>query len=233
MSPWQRWRWWRLQRRRQQAAGTMPESSLRTNYLQPLPAARLPLAETPLLAVDLEMTGLNASEGEIVSIGWVPLNPGRYGLSIDLKNTGHVLVLSEAGGGVGHSATVHGIRDCDRLPGLGLEQALEALYSALENRIPVFHHAPLDRAFLDRACRRIWNTPWLSPVIDTLAWHRRRQINQHDDKAANVTRLDALRAWYRLEPRDAHHALDDALSCAELLLILNAKGRPRLGDVAR
>lgn len=232
MNPLQRWRWSRLRRQRAACAGTLPDSALRRVLGSDLPPAREPLYRVDLLAIDLEMTGLDSDRDEIVSIGWVPLNAGPRGLAIDLKGCGHVLVQSDAVESVGHSATIHGIRDCDRRPGILLEQALEALFVPLAGRIPVFHHAPLDSAFIDRACRSIWNTSWVSPVIDTLAWHRQRQLRNDDTAAANIGGLDALRQWYGLSPRNHHHALDDALSCAELVLILAAEARPRLIDVA-
>ena len=232
MSPLQRWRWSRLRRQRAVCASELSDSALRRMLKRDLPSAREALHRVNLLAIDLEMTGLDSSRDEIVSIGWVPINTGPHGLGIDLKGCGHVLVQSEAVESVGHSATIHGIRDCDRRPGISLEQALEALFDSLAGRIPVFHHAPLDSAFIDRACRSIWNTGWVSPTIDTLAWHRQRQLRKNDASAANVTGLDALRRWHGLSPRSHHHALDDALSCAELVLILAAEARPRLIDVA-
>lgn len=231
MSPLQRWRWSRLRRQRAACASELPDSALRRVLKSDLPSAGEALHRVDLLAIDLEMTGLDSSRDEIVSIGWVPLNAGPNGLAIDLKGCGHILVQSDAVESVGQSATIHGIRDCDRRPGISLEQALEALFEPLVGRVPVFHHAPLDSAFIDRACRSIWNAGWVSPVIDTLAWHRQRQLHKGDTTAANVTGLDALRRWHGLSPRAHHHALDDALSCAELALILAAEARPRLIDV--
>ncbi|MEM1080877.1 MAG: exonuclease domain-containing protein [Pseudomonadota bacterium] len=233
MSLWQRWQWSRLQQLRQRAAEALPDCGAKRCYQRPLPRAGQALSETPLLAIDLEMTGLAADRGEIVSFGWVPITPGRRGLQIDLKQAQHVLIESDAVESVGESATIHGIRDCDRAPGVPLAQGLAALFEALHDRIAVFHHAPLDTAYLDRACRKVWQVGWMGPVVDTLAWHRRRQLSQDQAAAAEVTQLDALRRWYDLDARAAHNALDDALSCAELVLILNAEAKPRLGAVAR
>ena len=227
-----RWRWSRLKRSRAAAAEQLPECALRKTLSSDLPSPNQPLGRIPLLAVDLEMTGLDASQDEIVSIGWVPINAGPNGLAIDLNGCGHVLVQTGDVDSVGQSATIHGIRDCDRAPGVELDTALETFFEALGSRMPVFHHAPLDRAFIERACQQLWNTSWISPVIDTLAWHRARQLRNEDEAAANTTALDAVRNWYGLAPRASHHALDDALSCAELALILSVESQARLIDVA-
>ena len=67
----------------------------------------------PLLAIDLEMTGLDPSTDAIVSIGWVPIDQG----AIDLGGASEVGLAADTSRSVGHSATIHGIRDCDRVGG--------------------------------------------------------------------------------------------------------------------
>ncbi|MEM7054342.1 MAG: 3'-5' exonuclease [Pseudomonadota bacterium] len=231
MTPWQRWRWLRLKRQRAAAAESLNDCALRKVLVADLPNPGRRLDHVELLAIDLEMTGLDSHRDEIISIGWVPINAGARGLAIDLSGCGHVLVKNGIVESVGQSATIHGIRDCDREPGIELEAALEELFIAQAGRIPVFHHAPLDCAFLNRACKDLWQTDWITPTIDTLAWHRKRQLRNDDPAAANNTALDAALNGYGLPPRAHHHALDDALSCAELVLILAAEARPRLIDV--
>lgn len=213
-----RWRWSRL--RRAAGAGSLPN-------------ARLPVIEAPLLAIDLETTGLDPTRDEIVSIGWVPVEGGtimlRDAAELQLRASGPDERLP--GRSVGQSATVHGIRDCDRDTGIDLDQALAMLIRALSGRIAVFHHAPLDTAFLDRALRAAGQGGWRQPTIDTLAWFRQRLRRRGEDTDAGRCTLEAARAHYGLPARSAHNALDDALSCAELALVLAARSRARLIDV--
>ena len=211
-----RWRWWRLSR-----------DSAGSRLTEPLPAARTPVARAPLLAIDLEMTGLDPARDEIISIGWVPLQDG----AIALAEAAEVRLRPERRVGVGHSATIHGIRDCDRGDGLDPCEGLDRLMAALSGRIAVFHHAPLDTAFLDRALRASGQRGWRQPSIDTLAWFRRRQLRRGDDSTAGASTLDAARRHYGLPMRSAHNALDDALSCAELALVMATRSRARLIDV--
>nr|WP_277347519.1 exonuclease domain-containing protein [Wenzhouxiangella sp. XN79A] len=182
----------------------------------------------------MEMTGLDAGKDRIVSIGWAPIDRGR----LRPGGGGHLLVRADSAdeheAGVGDSATIHGIRDCDRTPGLALEVALARLFEALAGRIPLVHHAALDHAFIDRACRRRWGHGWPTPMLDTLAWERRmRQRSGDDDAAPGSLNLDALRRRYELPRRSAHDALADAISCGELALVMMARSPGRLIDLCR
>lgn len=213
-----RWRWRALDHslRAADRGGGLPDALLRVNA-------------APLLAVDLEMTGLNPATDAIVSIGWVPIDDG----AIDLAGASEVGLKPDPSHSVGHSATIHGIRDCDRVDGLEPSQALDRLMQAVAGRIAVFHHAPLDTAFLDRALKSEFGTGWRIPWIDTLAWFRRRQADRDHDDAGASTRLDAVRETFGLDARSAHNALDDAISCAEVALVLAAHSRARLLDACK
>lgn len=225
MNPFVRRRWKRLARARHEQSSGFP--SLADVLAAPLPDPRLLVSMAPLLAVDLEMTGLDSERHSIVSIGWVPIDNG----AIDLGGCSEVGLVPNDGDAVGQSATIHGIRDCDRLDGVGLQQALERLVGSLNGRVAVFHHAPLDTAFLERAMRSALGVGWAWPSIDTLAWFRRRQTGSDPETGGQPAHLDAAREHYGLPPRTAHNALDDAISCAEVALILAAKSRARLGEV--
>lgn len=198
-----------------------------------LPDPDLALTDAPLLALDLEMTGLDAEGDRIVSIGWAPIDRGRL-----RPGAGdHVLVRADgedrADDGVGDSAVIHGIRDCDRAPGPSLVEALERLFEALAGRVPLVHHAELDHAFVDRACRRVRGHGWPTPMLDTLAWERRLRQRRGDEAETGALTLDALRRQYGLPRRQAHNALADAISCGELALAMMARSPGRLVDTCR
>lgn len=215
-----RWRYRRLLQRRAHCTA-LP------GLERPLPDPALSVQDAPLLALDLETTGLDANEGSIVSMGWAAVDDGRMRLS----SCRHYLI----GGadGVGPSAVIHGIRDCDRRLGGSLEQAMQALLQAAAGRVLVVHHAPMDMAFLQAASQQLWQQAWPVPVIDTLHWYRRRcQRRGHELKQGQL-RLEAVRQAMGLPPRTGHDALADALSCGELLLALAAGSRARLVDVMR
>lgn len=223
---WVRWRWRQLQRRRERAAHCAINTPLANVLNAPLPSPTERLRRSRLIAIDLETTGLDANQDEIVSIGWITLENGR----INTNSSRHIIVKPDQG--VGDSAIIHGIRDCDRADGATLAQAMTALFNDLPNAIPVFHHALLDMAFLEKACRGLWQCPWPSLYLDTLAWHRQRQLKRGAHHIADKAHLNAVLQYHGIPLRNAHNALDDALSCAEVALALIAKGKGTLGETA-
>lgn len=194
------------------------------------PAPDLPVAAAPLLAIDLEMTGLDPEHDEIVSIGWVPISAGV----IELEGAREHRLARGRRGTVGESATIHGLRDCDLDDARSATEGLGALVRALHGRIAVFHHAPLDLAFLARALDEHLGIRWGTPSIDTLAWYRRRRhLSGSDGSNRGAATLEAACRHHGLVSRSQHNALADALSCAELLLVMAHDSGARLLDVAQ
>lgn len=72
-----------------------------------------PLGDLPLLAVDIETTGLDPARDHVLAIGWVPVD----GESIDLGGARKVVLQADAE--VGQSATIHGLTDDDLAEGVG------------------------------------------------------------------------------------------------------------------
>lgn len=209
-------RYWRWQRSRRLA-------------LDDWPAPALPVEEAPLLAIDLEMTGLDPERDEIVSIGWVPIDAGV----IALAGAQECRLSRRRRDSVGASATIHGLRDCDLADAGSPELALNALEKALRGRVAVFHHAPLDLAFLERSLAESVQKHWQAPVIDTLAWYcRRRRLSGAGEAGLESFTLEAACRHHELIVRSQHNALADALSCAELLLALARSSHSRLIEVA-
>lgn len=168
--------------------------------------------ETPWLAIDLEMTSLDANTGEIVSMGWVAIDHG----SIQLNSIQRWLVKPDTG--VGHSATIHYLRDEDLDNGVGLRHGLTALASAMAGRVCIFHNKPLDTSFLDRAFQKHFNIPWFWPTIDTLKLEWRRLERNGDQLKQDQLRLSECRKRYHLPEYPLHDASHDALACAELFI---------------
>ncbi|WP_417346876.1 exonuclease domain-containing protein [Ferrimonas sp.] len=183
--------------------------------------------QLPLLALDLELTGLNPKEDEIISIGAVPIDAGR----IQCGRAFYQLV--KANGSVGHSATIHGIVDGQLEQALALSDALKRLWPLLQGKILVCHNAELDLAFLRRALQEcgVSEAPLLA--VDTLELEQRRLIRQGKPLSAGDLTLAACRDRHGLPYYQGHDALVDALACGELLLAQAAAmgGNPGLGEL--
>ncbi|MBO2641090.1 exonuclease domain-containing protein [Shewanella algae] len=186
---------------------------LKSFYQALSPVLSKPVAEAPLMALDLEMTGLEPGCDQILSIGVVPINKGR----LELSGARHKLV--SIAGSVGQSATIHGIMDRHLEQGaLAPEQLLPWLLRQSQGRILLMHHAPLDCAFLSRLCLQAYGTKLHLPVIDTLLLEKTRLQRQQEVLPSGSLRLGASRSRYHLPPYSAHNALTDALACGELFL---------------
>lgn len=213
-------RWWA--RRRGGVA-----APLRACWDAPLPGLRTPLARVDFLVCDAEMSGLDARAAEILSLAWVGVSAGE----IRLDSAARHLLRPLAG--VGDSATIHRLRDCDLQAAAPLPQVLERFLEAAAGRVLVFHHAALDLAFLDRAARGHLGAPLLLPAVDTLELERRQRARRNQPLEAGALRLSSCRQRYGLPAYAAHDALGDALATAELLLAqIAARAGGRLGDVS-
>jgi DNA polymerase-3 subunit epsilon len=193
------------------------------------PSASASFVDTEFLCLDIETTGVDARTAEMLSIGWVLIRGARVEMA-----TAEACIVRPPGE-VGESATVHGLTDTLCEAGEEVTSVLERLLEVLRERVLVVHYAGLDKALLDRLCRRHFGVPLLVPVVDTLALERRVQSRRHHLDEQQSLRLSALRRAYNLPHYSQHDALADAIATAELLLaMVAARGAPgsvRLRDL--
>ncbi|GAA5188723.1 exonuclease domain-containing protein [Ferrimonas gelatinilytica] len=168
--------------------------------------------EAPLLALDLELTGLDPQRDRILSIASVPIDGGR----VQLAHAWHQLVRID--GEVGQSCTIHGIRDRDMAQGLPLCEALTELLPRLSGRVVICHNATLDRAFLRRGFLECFGERPPLLFIDTLLLEQQRFARRGATPHGDGLRLGSCRERYGLPVYPGHNALVDAIACGELLL---------------
>ncbi len=190
-----------------------PPGPLKEYYRAPAPRLDLPYTAAAFLAVDVETTGLDPRADAIVSIGYVPIVGGR----ILLAQAGCHLVRPDRPVS-DEAAKVHGLTDEVLAAAAPLADALPPLLAAMAGRVPLAHHAPIERAFLSRACRAVYGAPLAAPWLCTLALARRRLARADTPIAEGELRLAACRTRAGLPHRRAHDALSDALAAAELFL---------------
>ncbi len=207
--------WWRRgpQARREAALRRADPGPLHEYLSVPFPQGDVAVGELPLLAIDLETTGLNPAKDRVLSVGFVPVDGHR----IHLGGARHLVVRDHDG--VGQSATVHGLTDDVVAEGVPFDEVLVAVLEALRGRALLAHFARIETGFLDAACRIRWGQGMPCVVVDTLELERRAHANPWGPPA-EVTTLRLFRARERrgLPQYKAHHALVDALACGELYL---------------
>lgn len=202
--------------------GQVVHGPLAACWEAPLPKPGADWRQVPFLACDGEMSSLEASEGELLSLGWLPVEEG----AAQLGGAQHRVVRPS--GGVGQSAVVHQLRDVDLAGGEDADAVLAAFLEAARGRVLVFHNARLDLAFLDRLCAARYGAPLLLPVVDTLRLEQRLLARRDQAVKTGELTLGGCRARYGLPEHAAHNALTDALATAELLLAHAAARGPGL-----
>jgi DNA polymerase-3 subunit epsilon len=213
-----------LTRRRTQRAPL-----LRNFNSTPRPAGTTAVTDCPLLVLDIETTGLNPQQDHMVSIGWLPVR-GRH---VIIGEARHYLISSPVS--VGQSATVHGLLDRDLLNAKDLAEVLEEVLSRYAGYIFVAHHAQMEKAFLQPAIRQCFGGRAQLVFIDTLSIERHRLQRQGVEATQELLRLSSCLQRYGLQNTSgaAHHALDDAYSCALLLLAQTSRSHFTLADLLR
>ncbi len=202
-----------LDHRRRRLLEKTPAGPLHDYLAVPFPSPRADCRRLPMVAVDLETTGLDPQRDEIVSFGWVVLDRQ----AIDLGTARH-RVVQLSGAIPEQSAVIHQITDDAAAKGEAPRQVLAELLATLAGKVLVAHHARIELGFIDAACRRLLGGRFLIPAIDT-QWLAQRTFQRRNKSVApGELRLAALRNRHNLPRYRAHDALSDAVAAAELLL---------------
>jgi DNA polymerase-3 subunit epsilon len=191
-----------------------------------LPSGRTPWRAAKYCAVDLELSGLDPNQHEIVSFGAVPIEDGRIHLSAAVDGRVRPLrPLSES------SVRVHGIRTADLADAPPLDVAIDELLAAMAGRIPVVHVAAIERSFLRPALRR-QGLRLRGQMIDTsvlgLVW-----LHERDGRGPPSVSLTDLAAALSLPSHHPHDAFGDALTTAQAFLALATHLDARRAETVR
>lgn len=198
-------------------AASAKDTRLQAFYKAGCVAADTPLEQVPLLALDVETTGLDANQHAIISLGLLPFNLKRIRCGDALYwVVNPVRELSS------ESVTFHHITHSDIQHAPRLAQIIDQLLIAMAGKVMVVHYRTLERSFLDQALRQQIGEGLQFPVIDTmqLEANLHRQPNWWQrllQRTPTSIRLAESRLRYNLPQYQAHHALTDALATAELL----------------
>jgi DNA polymerase-3 subunit epsilon len=212
-----------------QLAQTARDPRLARFYQAGTVSANTPLEQAPLLALDVETTGLDSRRDSIVSLGLVPFDLRR--IRCREANYWVVKPMCELSS---QSVTFHHITHSDIHNAPRLDAVLEPLLTAMAGKIMVVHYRPIERDFLDQALRHLLGEGLQFPVIDTMQLEarlhpRKRQpgwLRQLLGKPSVSIRLADSRLRYGLPLYQAHHALTDAVARAELLQAQSATHFP-------
>jgi len=202
----------------QERGGQSTDERLKRFYRADWPSPDTPISQVPMVALDLETTGLDSRQDVIVSIGLVPFNMSRIH-----SPRGRYWVVRPDKPLTSRSVTLHRITHSAVANAPALNALFEDLMQALAGRLVVVHFKQIERHFLNVAAKQIFGDSLLFPMIDTMSIERRHlqsepRWRQWLGGARPSLRLHDCRVRYHLPQYEAHHALVDAQATAELLL---------------
>jgi DNA polymerase-3 subunit epsilon len=177
------------------------------------------IGDTPLVAIDLETSGLDPRQHGILSVGLVPFT--LDGIAVARRRH---RILRPPRGFSGESVAYHHITHSEVEQAPDLADVLPEILAELQGRLPVVHYHPVERRFLDRAVRERTGSVFRFPLIDTMEIeakrHRRRwrlRLRRLLRRSPASIRLNDSRIRYGLPPYEGHQAVLDAIGTAELL----------------
>lgn len=186
------------------------ESALELHDVPP-PAGRTdgdtPLAELPVLVLDLETTGLDPRRDHVVAVGAVRLHGARLYRSVTVDRLVRPPVAIPP-----RSTAVHGVTDAMVADAAPFAEVFDDLRPLLDGTVVVGHHVSFDLAVLERECARA-GIAWERPrVLDTLLLAGALEPDRED------LRLESLAAAYGVDVHGRHTALGDVLVTAQIFL---------------
>lgn len=191
---------------------------LRKFYQAGAVSAQTSLERVPLLAMDIETTGLDAKAHSIISIGLMPFTLRRIYCS-----RAAYWVIKPTSGLNEKSVTFHHITHAEISHAPTFQEVLAPLLEAMAGKVIVVHYRNIERGFLNQAMHRHLGEGLEFPVIDTMQLearvHRQKQgwLARLMRRPQPSIRLADSRTRHNLPAYHAHHALTDALATAELL----------------
>ena len=130
-------------------ARTCRNPALRAYYQAGCPAAELAIGAAPLLALDVETTGLDAQRDAIVSLGLIPFDLQRIRCS-----EARYWVVNPQRELPERSVTIHRITHSQIHQAPPFAAIAEELLEALRGRLVVVHYRTIERLFLHKAVRQ-------------------------------------------------------------------------------
>ncbi|MBA2780110.1 3'-5' exonuclease [Billgrantia kenyensis] len=202
----------------QQRAAEVKSPLLKAFFAAGCPDPEAPIGEVPLVALDLETTGLDAQRHAIVSIGLVPFSLERIPLAQRRYWVVHPSrTLSDT------SITLHRITHSEVARAPDLIEILPEVLDILAGRLAVVHFRHIERPFLDDAIKARLGEGMRFPLIDTMSLEARlhrlsywARLQRWMRRPPVSIRLGDSRQRYGLPVYQGHHALIDALATAEL-----------------
>jgi len=171
------------------------------------------LKDTQLVAVDFETTGLNFKHDEIISMGFCPIE----NTVIRLANCLHI-VIKPQGSLNSDNVVIHGLTDDRVNQGVSAETAMATFLELTKDKVIIAHYHFIEKIFIQKLAGQVLGKPIPISIVDTFSMAKQRMQRRNQIISSNSLRLFNLREQQGLPNYNAHNALEDAISTAELFL---------------
>ena len=164
-------------------------------------------------SLDFETTGLDPRRDHIVSFGVVPIRDGRIVVGDRVyREVAPAVPPSPV------SVAVHGLRQVDLDAARSLDAERAVLGAALHRRFLIAWAAEVEAAFLATTFGGSARS-WRRRIVDVLVLARLADELQSSTGSPSYA-LSAAASRFGVPVHSPHHALDDALTTAEVFLVL-------------
>lgn len=197
-------------KQQRQLEASLSDAVVRWNEVQS-PDLSAPLEAQQWLVVDVETTGLNVRQDQLLAIGAVMVDGGSIGLDQSFE-----VVIKQTTASLHDNILIHRIGGNEQLAGVDAAASL-ALFLDYAKKLPcVAFHAPFDEAMLKRAFSEHLGIDFSVPFID-LALLAPALVR------AAPTTLESLDDWidyFGIVISARHRAVADAFGTAQLFQVL-------------
>jgi DNA polymerase-3 subunit epsilon len=189
---------------------------------------------THFVVIDTELTGLNEKKDSIVSIAAVRMTGGRISVGDPLYR-----LIKPRAELKRESVIIHGITPSDVAAERNSASVLAEFLEFCSSGVVVGHCVAIDLEFIDRETKRVLGTRFENELLDTAEIYRwivkRGLLEQSLPSPPKVPDLYQLAACFDIEVSEAHHALGDAFTTAQLfqrfLPIISKGGVNTIGEL--
>lgn len=186
-------------------------------------AAEMAVSDLPMVAIDVEATGLDPVEDRVVEVACVVFYRGEVERNSWLINPGRPISPD--------AQAVHQISDDDVRDAPSFSDVAQNILAVLRRGVPLAYNAEFDRAFLMAEFGRVAGPqPEAPPALrkgvdwfDPLTWARELQ------QAEKSKSLTAVAERLGIEIGQAHRAADDAQAAGRVLLAFMGDARVPTG----
>ena len=168
--------------------------------------------EVNYCAIDLETTGFDLRDDEIVAIGAAHIRQGRIVTEENFYREVRPFKSPSV-----QSVRVHGLRASDLQEALSIKEVVPDLLAQIDGEILIAHAAWMERGFLKRQIEHS-NFPKGKSIIDTAGLAR--AFGYAKEEKGHEPSLEFLARRLHLPVYAPHNALGDALTTAVLFLAL-------------